>query len=297
MSHRHHHADGAGHHVDFDSPQMAEFAELEGEVLIDFVTTAGSVLAGLLREDGVEVGRLLDLGAGPGVGTCSLARQFPSASVVAVDGSASMLERVSARAARLGLEQRVETRLADLPGGLGTLGRADLVWMSMALHHVGDETAALGQIRHLLNPVGLLAVVERESALRVLPAHEELGRPGIWERVDAVWSAWFAGMRADLPDATTSADYPEMLQRAGFDLVVDDVLTVVLDAPLDDPARRFAHRHLVRTRERLGPDAEAADLEALDALIDEGADEAMMRRDDAVVRATRHLYVARPRPG
>ena len=168
-----------------------------------------------------------------------------------------MLERVTARAARLGLGRRVETRLTDIPDGLTTLGRADLVWMSMALHHVGDETAALGQIRSLLNPGGLLAVVEREGALRVLPAEETLGRPGIWERVETAWSAWFAEMRADLPDATTSADYPTMLRRAGFELVADEVLNVVVDAPLDDRARRFAHRHLVRTRELLGDQCRA----------------------------------------
>ncbi len=43
MSHHRHHADAANHHLDFDSPQMAELAELEGEVLIGFVDTAGSV--------------------------------------------------------------------------------------------------------------------------------------------------------------------------------------------------------------------------------------------------------------
>jgi SAM-dependent methyltransferase len=289
--HDHGHVGDEPHHIDFDSPAMAAHAELEGEVLYDLVTDATAALAELTRQHGVEVGRVLDLGCGPGVGSCCLAQRFEAATVLAVDGSATMLEYAKARAQRLGLTSRVQTRLVELPGGLDALGRTDVAWASMVLHHVGDEAAALGRIRGLLEPGGLLAVVERAAPLRVLPAQVEVGPPGLWDRLDAAWAAWFNDMRADLPGATTSADYQTMLESAGFELVADDVLTLVLDAPLDAQARRFAHESLLRTRAQLGPYASSTDLEALDLLIDENAEDGMLRRDDVQVRAARHLYV------
>jgi SAM-dependent methyltransferase len=293
----HHHAEHTGnHHLAFESPMMAAFAELEGEVLAGLVTEATAVLAELCRRNGVEVRRVLDVGCGPGVATCCLAQRFDSARVVAVDGSAAMLERVAARAERLGLSQRVETRLVQLPDGLGTLGRTDVAWASMVLHHVGDEVAALRRIRVLLEPGGLLAVVEPAGPIRVglLGEDADLGRAGLWERLDAAWAAWFTGMRADLPGATPSAGYPAMLEEAGFEVVADEVLTVVLDPPLDGQARRFGYEQLRGMRAQLGPYAGAADLEVLDGLIDGHGDEGHLR-DAALLRASRHLSVARAR--
>src|SRR3954452_16157097 len=156
----HDHRDHRDHpaSVSFDSADAAAFAELEAEVLGGFVTTAGAVLAELCGREGVTVRRLLDIGCGPGVATCCLAQRFASARVVAVDGSPAMLERAGARAARLGLTERVEVRLAQLPEAIHTLGRADVVLASMVLHHVGDTAGALGAIGRLLQPRGVLAI-------------------------------------------------------------------------------------------------------------------------------------------
>jgi SAM-dependent methyltransferase len=288
-----HHDPAASHHLDFESPQMAAHAELEAEVFIDLISDALAVLADLCARDGLDVRRVLDIGSGPGVGTCHLAEQFSSARVVAVDGSATMLHHVAARAARLGLAARIETRQADLAAEIPTLGQADVVWASMALHHVGDEAAALGELRKLLRPVGHLALVELGEPLRVLGHDADLGRPGLWERLDAASAKWFADMRAELPGTTTSTDYPTMIAAAGFELVVDDELTVVLDAPLDARARQFAHRHLRQTRSRLASHAADHDLEVLDELLDEKSERSILHRDDIEMRASRHLYVAR----
>jgi SAM-dependent methyltransferase len=286
--HRIEHA--ADHHVAFASPEAAAFVELEGDVLIGFVDDAASTLAELRGRDRRAVRRVLDLGCGPGVGTCRLAQRFASATVVAVDGSPAMLERVTTRAERLGLGERVATRLVELPAGLDELGRADVVWASMVLHHIGDETAALCKIRRLLEPGGLLALVERAGPLRVLPDDADLGRPGIWERLDVAWAAWFADMRAGLPGVTTSVEYPAMLEAAGFDVVADAVLTLDLDAPLDAAVRRFTREYLTRMQAQLARHAEPADLEALGMLVDELADDTIAG-DNAMLRASRHLYV------
>jgi SAM-dependent methyltransferase len=286
--HEHHHDHAA---PSFDSPEMVAHAELEGEVLADLVAEAVAVVSELCGRHGVEVRRVLDIGCGPGVGTCCLADRFGSARLVAVDGSALMLEHATARAERLGLAPRVETRRVDLPAGLETLGRADVIWASMVIHHLGDEVDALRRIRGLLEPGGLLAVLERAGPMRLVPEGEDLGRPGIWDRLDAAWAEWFADMRAGLPGATPSAGYAEMIAAAGFELVVDQVLTLELDAPWDERTRRFARQHLVRMQAQFEGLADAADLQALDTLIDEHT--GLLARDDGRLRATRHLLIAR----
>jgi SAM-dependent methyltransferase len=283
-----HTEDAVDHRHVFDGPTAAEFVELEGEVLAGLVTDGISVLAELCGQRGVDVRRLLDLGCGPGVGTCALAEAFGSASVVAVDGSATMLEHVTARAGRLGLARQVETRQVELPAGLETLGRADVAWASMVLHHLGDEAGALRRIRGLLRPGGLLAVVEQAGPIRVVSRSTDVGRPGMWERLDFAWTAWLTEMRADLPGATPSPGLPAALEEAGFELVADEALEIVLDPPLDVPAFHFAKATLERTRAQLGPYVDAADLRALDVLIDDD----VLRSEDTMLRASRRLTVA-----
>ena len=276
---------------------MVAYAELEGEVLLPFLAETASMLAALCEREGRDVRRVLDVGSGPGVGTCVLVERFPSATVVAADGSAEMLAAVVARAAALGLSNRVETRVVELPEGLATLGQADLVWASMVLHHVGDEAAALRGLRALLPPGHLLALVEFGDPLRLLPEHVDLGRPGLWERLDTARAAWLADMRAGLAGATPSADYPSMLEAEGFEVLVDRVVAVHVDPPLDARARELAHRHLQNLRPRLEPYADSADLDVIDALADEEDPAGILRRDDAVYHASRRLLVARATDG
>ncbi len=283
-----HHDHPHPHHLVFDSPAMAAHAETEAEVLLGLLEEAIAVLAQRCEAGGVAVRRVLDLGCGPGVGTCELAARFGSANVVAVDGSATMLERVAARAGQLGLSPRVETRRLELAAGFDDLGRADVVWASMVLHHVGDERTALRGIRRVLEPGGLLAVVEPAGPVRVVPSDDDLGRPGIWERIDRAWAAWFADMRADLPGTIPSADHATMIEEVGFEVLADEVLTLVLDAPLDPRSRAFAHQQLDRTVAQLAGHADPEDLHVIGALVDGGA-----IGDDATVRASRHLHVAR----
>src|SRR4051812_36284938 len=173
-------------------------AEEEGQLLLAFVTDTASWLAECRGPDAPPVRRVFDIGSGPGVGTCELARMFPAADVVAVDGSAATLERVMQRAAEHGLDQRISTRHTELPDGLDTLGRADVIWASMSLHHVGDETTALRALGATLEPGGLIAIAEVAEPLRFLPEPLDIGSPGLAERLDQAEAEWFDAMRAGL---------------------------------------------------------------------------------------------------
>ena len=279
------------HHAsDLDWATMVEFAELEAEVLTPFLSVAMSFVTDLSMRD---VRHILDIGCGPGVGTCVLAEHFPSASVLAADGSAEMLANVTARAARLGVADRVETRLVELPDGIATLGRADLVWASLVLHHVGDEAAALRGLGARLEPGGLLALVEFGDPMRVLPVDVDLGRPGLWERLDIARASWLADMRAGLPGAVPSGEYAAMLQAVGFEVLADEVVGVDLPAPLDDRARAVALGHLRLVREHVEPYVDRADLEALDVLTSEDDPASITRRPDALLHASRRLLIGR----
>ncbi len=282
MAHEPHHHGHDAH--DFDWAGMVGFIELEGEVFGSLTADAASVLTDACEQLELDVRRVVDLGCGPGVGTCLLAGTFRAATVVAVDSSPEMLEHVVPRAERMGFANRVRTQLVDLPDGLGELGPADLVWASMVLHHLGDEAGALGAIRALVEPGGLVAIVEFGEPTRVVPDDVDFGRPGLWARLDAAWAAWVADLRGG-----PSEDYPTMLARAGFDVVVDQMITADLEAPLEDRAREVARRQVGRMRERVEAYVDAGDLEALAALADE-----VEHRDDLFLHASRRLLIARP---
>jgi SAM-dependent methyltransferase len=288
----------AGHHhgpVQIDEAGWRELAaqtELEGELLLGFLTsTVGRVVE--LRGAAPPVRRVLDIGSGPGVGTCELARLFPEALVVAVDSSPAMLDRARQRAEARGLDTRVTTRLAELPGGLDGLERAELIWASMSLHHIGDEVTALRALRDLLEPSGLIAIAENAGPMSVLPEHLDLGRPGLDDRLDRAGTKWFTAMREGLTGAVPSADLSSMLISAGFEVVSSQLAYERFDAPLSDAARRVALGHLRRVRGHLADYLDDDDLDALDMLSDADDPRGVMRRADVFVVASRQILIAR----
>ncbi|MDF3147982.1 class I SAM-dependent methyltransferase, partial [Streptomyces sp. T21Q-yed] len=97
----HHHHDGghrAGHHhhdhTDIDWSEMAPHLEAQAELFTPLYEHAMAWLAKRQTEPGL----IVDVGSGPGVVACLLADTFPGARIVAVDGSAPLLERARARA-------------------------------------------------------------------------------------------------------------------------------------------------------------------------------------------------------
>ena len=142
--------------------------------------------------DGTARARLLDLGAGTGTGAVGLARRFPEAEVVALDISPVSVDRVRAKAADLGLGQRVRAVEADLDLGWPDLGwpappsppapTLDLIWASMSLHHMADPGQVLRDALAATRPGGLIAVAEFSEPLRFLPDDLGFGRPGFESR-------------------------------------------------------------------------------------------------------------------
>ncbi|MGR8007225.1 class I SAM-dependent methyltransferase [Streptomyces hypolithicus] len=280
------------HSTDFDWDALAVHLEHEAEVHTPVYEQAAARIAERFRgPQGVR--RVLDIGSGPGLITCLLAEAFPDAEVVAVDGTPALLERARARADRSGLGERVRTHVAELPDDLDPLGEADVVWAANALHHVGDQRAALAGFAGLLRPGGMVALIEGGLPTRNLPRDIGIGRPGLQARLEAVSADWFTEMRDALPGAKPEVeDWSALLAAAG--LTPDGSHSFLLDlpAPLSALARELVVEGFTRQRDDFGDALTADDAATLDRLLDPLDEAGLHRRPDTFVLAARTLHLA-----
>ena len=142
-----HHDDHAGETADWTD--MLEALEREGEVTTPWVRDAITWLDSLAP---APPRRVIDVGSGPGVAAVMFGQAFPSARIVAYDGTSALLERAQQRAATAGLGDRFETRHGQIGKEMAALGPAELVWASHVVHHLEDPTAGLAQLGELLQP-------------------------------------------------------------------------------------------------------------------------------------------------
>ena len=173
------------------------------------------------RFAGAAVHTNLDVGSGPGVGSCILAGAFPEAMVTAVDASEALVVRAAARTERLGIGARVSTRVGDLGEGLSTSEPVDLVWVSMMLHHVNDQEAALSALRGVLRVGGWLAIAEFGAPLVCIPPDELGADAGLLDRCQAAVRDWLPDQ---LPTGPAAPNGPltalqSALERTGFNCV------------------------------------------------------------------------------
>jgi SAM-dependent methyltransferase len=285
--HHHHHG-----HAHLDEAHWVAYAaqtELEGDVLIEFVHNTADRLAELHPE---PIRRIIDVGSGPGVASCALAQRFPNSTVLAVDSSPVMLERATQRAARLGMQDRIQTLVAELPHGLEKVEPADLIWASMSLHHVGDEVAALRTLRSLLAPSGVIAIAEFADPTQSLPTDIGFGEPGLADRLLDAQRTWFVSMRAGLPNSVDSMDLVTMIERAGLKVVDQQIVRVRIDAPLPTNAREWLVGNYQRAFDQFGPTMSPADNATLAVLLDASDTHSLMQRNDVFVEASRRIVFA-----
>lgn len=285
------HGHGHGHdHGDIDWAEMAPLLESQAELFTPLYERALNWLA----KEVTEPGLIVDAGSGPGVIACLFAETFPGARVVAVDGSAPLLERARDRAARRGAADRFDTLAGDLPEVLGELDYpADLLWASRSVHHLGDQAAALAACAERLAPGGTLAVMEGGLAPRFLPRDIGFGRPGLQARIDAVEEERFGLMRAELPGSVAVVeDWQALLASAGLRHTRSRTFLLDLPAPATDRARAYVTDALTRTREVLGEYLDADDRATLDRLLDADDRASVHHRPDVFVLAAHTVHAA-----
>ncbi|GHC72048.1 class I SAM-dependent methyltransferase [Streptomyces cinnamoneus] len=270
---------------DFDWAAMADLLEREGEAHGPYVEQALEQLRHLTPR------RILDIGSGPGVAACRLAAAFPLAEVTAVDGAAELLARAAERAERLGV--RLRTEAAEFPEGLAGLEPADLVWTGQVVHHVGDQQDALDRLAGLLEPGGVLAVVEGGLPARWLPRDIGFGRPGLQDRLAAATAERFSRMRAELPGSVAVVeDWAGMLRTAGLTEVRSKTFLVDHPAPLAPDVRQSVRQMLQRQRTVLG-ELDADDLATIDRLLDPADPAGIDRRPDVFLLTAKTVHFGR----
>jgi len=129
---------------------------------------------------------MLALEPGPGMGffTLPLARRIGSGRVVAVDIQPRMRQSLRRRAEKAGLEQRIETRLAQ-PGSLGIddlKGTVDFVLAVAVVHEMPSSEVFFNEAAAALRPGGKLLLAEPAGHVKVPKFAEELefaGRAGL----------------------------------------------------------------------------------------------------------------------
>ncbi|MBD0716202.1 class I SAM-dependent methyltransferase [Streptomyces sp. CBMA370] len=290
---RHGHGHGHGHHdTHLDWSEMAPLLERQAEIASPAYAEAAAWLGTLAPVQGIR--RVLDVGSGPGVVTALLAEAFPVAETVAVDGAPALLARALARAEARGLGARVSTLHAELPEGIAGLGEADLIWAGNSLHHMGDQRAALAEFAGLLNPGGLMVLVEGGLPTRHLPWHIGIGRPGLEARLDAVHAEWFGEMRAELPGSKDEPDdWRALLADAGLTPAGTRTFLTDVPAPVSPVVRELALAHYERLREGVGTRVDADDQATLDRLLDPSDERSLHHRTDLFHLTARTVHTAR----
>lgn len=115
------------------------------------MTAWGEVVLGWLDLDGDE--RVLDAGCGTGRVTAMLRERLPAGHVIALDGSASMVERARER---LG-DDRVEFVVADLQAPLPIDPPVDAILSTATFHWIADHDALFAGLAAVTVPGGHLA--------------------------------------------------------------------------------------------------------------------------------------------
>ncbi|MFF3366924.1 class I SAM-dependent methyltransferase [Streptomyces misionensis] len=284
------HGHGHGNGTDIDWNEMAPLLEAQAELFGPLYEQA----LGWLADEVPEPGLIVDAGSGPGVLSCLFARTFPGARVVAVDGTAPLLDRARARAADQGFGDRFDTLTGELPEVLEKLEQpAGLLWASRSLHHLGDQRAALTAFARRLAPGGTLAILEGGLPSRFLPRDIGIGRPGLGARLDALEEEWFARMRAELPGSVAEIeDWPALLTAAGLRHTGTRSFLLDLPAPATDRTRSYVAASLGRLRDGFGDALTAEDRDTLDRLLDPADPASVHRRPDVFVLSAYTVHTA-----
>ncbi len=169
------------------------------------------------------------------------------------------------------------------------LGTFDLVWAALALHHTHDESTALTSFGTLLRPHGLLCLLERANPMVVRPTHD-LGRPGIWERVEVAQAQWSECTRDSPPGVTNAAAYTDMIEHADLELLDARTLSDTVNRPVDPPLRALIGRYVHGALRNLHGVLPPADVEVLTRANERVTDVAW---GDALVTSIRTLFIAR----
>lgn len=119
-------------------------------------------------------GRVLDVGCGAGRVALALGKAFPQATIVGVDPDRESIRQANAAADAAGLRARVRF-FAGGAGALGSEEKFDLITVCDCVHDFAAPLETLKEIRALLQPDGVLLVIEPKAADRLEDNRNSIG--------------------------------------------------------------------------------------------------------------------------
>lgn len=195
-------------------------------------STQFEVMLHLIRTAGIEVKKVLDIGAGDGCLSAVVLSEFPGAEAVCVDFSAPMIEAAHARFD--GSDNKVSILRADISERswlveVGGYAPFDVIVSSYAIHHLSNKRkqALYDEAFDMLAPGGLFVNIDRVSSLTDWGAtaahrylvgalrtfHKERKTPEIFKRVEAVIDAAHSSESDVLAPVEAQCEW---LRHAGF---------------------------------------------------------------------------------
>ncbi|QIZ36096.1 class I SAM-dependent methyltransferase [Saccharopolyspora sp. ASAGF58] len=192
------------------------------------------------------------------------------------------VRRVSDRVAVHAVQaDAAEDSLVEALERAGAPVQADLVFAAFVVHHLPDQLTGLRRLAKLVRPGGRLAVVEFGLETRVLPPDVGLGEPGLEARLIAGREDWFRQMRAEMTGSVRlPIGWGKALSEVGLAEVRSWSYLVDRPAPVSGAARQAVLRRLQFLRRDAENRVGAADLAALDQLLDESGEDYAGNRDD-----------------
>ncbi|MDP6823322.1 MAG: methyltransferase domain-containing protein [Dehalococcoidia bacterium] len=228
--------------------------------------------------------RILDAGCGTAGFTQLLAEPLGDDDHVdAADTSEHLLEFNRSRFADDPIGKRIqfhEAPIQDLPFEDETF---DLVWTSLALHHLADRLSGVRELVRVVTPGGRLAIREGGIGARFMPTTMELTGTGLNERLSAAMERWFASHVHFEGDAVP---YPygwtQLLRDAGMADVTARTFIHEFLPPFSDEQQQFLIGGLTRwaTDESREGYLSEKDRSALKRLIDPDDTEYVFDRPD-----------------
>lgn len=136
--------------------------------------------------------RALEAGSGAGGFTELLAGAVGTdGTVSALDVTPDLLQTARERVEQSPFKERVTYHEGDIEHLPFDDGQFDLVWSSRTVHHLPDQFAGVKELRRVLKPGGRLALREGGLRSRFLPIDIGIGQPGLEDRLDVAFEAWF----------------------------------------------------------------------------------------------------------
>ena len=253
---------------------------------------------------GEPVGRVVDVGSGPGVAAVMLAEAFPGG----VTSPRSTGTRHCSRPRQSGPRRQDSgtgsaTRHGQIGPGLADLGPADLIWVSHVMHHWRTRWPESGPSAKscAARPRGdgtgaCWPWLRVDCRMRFLPGGYGVGDPSLISRLEAA-----TGEHARRHWGMTSAaldggrDWPLLLADAGLEHLGTRTFLLDLPAPVDDRTREFVVDRFAGPAPELDDLLDATDVAALRRLVDPDDPAALVNRPDLFVLARPHRAPG-PRP-